>query len=88
MDDVPNDTGGEKDRVKYRKIRHDLRGILESACRISEPCFDTKQGWGGSPQSMYARQALRETYPQLTQQEIAILFSVVQRFHRIAAKGH
>ena len=34
--------------------------------------------------TMYARQALREAYPNLSQQEIAILFSAVQRFHKSA----
>lgn len=31
---------------------------------------------------MYARQTLREAFPELTQQEMAILFSAVQRFHK------
>jgi hypothetical protein len=32
--------------------------------------------------TMYARQTLREAYPDLSQQESALLFSAVQRFHQ------
>jgi hypothetical protein len=76
------ETGGDKDR----RIQHNLRLIFENACRITAPFFDPAQSWAGSPLTMYARQTLRETYPELTQQEIAILISVVARFHRGTAK--
>jgi len=59
-----------------------LSPIFEDACRITAPFFDPKQGWGGMSLTMYARQTLREAYPDLSQQEIAILFSAVQRFHQ------
>jgi hypothetical protein len=37
---------------------------------------------------MYARQTLCEAYPELTQQEIALLLSGVARFHKGAAKNN
>ncbi len=49
---------------------------------MTAPFFDSKQGWGGASLTMYARQTLRDAYPNLSQQEIAILFSAVQRFHK------
>jgi hypothetical protein len=73
-------TGGTGER----RVHGNLRLIFESACRITTPFFDTEQGWEGASLTMYARQTLRDTYPDLSQQEIAILFSVVQRFHKIA----
>ncbi|MBI5626406.1 MAG: hypothetical protein HY935_04295 [Nitrosomonadales bacterium] len=86
MDDVNSkagfDTGGENDR----RSQHNLRLIFDRACRITAPFFDSKQSWGGSSLTMYARQTLRETFPELTQQEIAILFSAVSRFHRSPPK--
>lgn len=46
--------------------------------------FDPEQNWGDASLTMYARQTLRDAYPGLGQQEIAILFSAVQRFHKAA----
>lgn len=65
-----------------RRVHDNLRPVFEGACRVTAPFFDPQQGWGGMSLTMYARQALREAYPNLSQQEIAILFSAVQRFHR------
>lgn len=73
-------TGGAGER----RVNGNLRPIFEGACRITAPFFDPKQGWGGMSLTMYARQTLREAYPNLSQQEIAILFSTVQRFHKNA----
>lgn len=36
---------------------------------------------------MYARQALREEFPELTQQETAILFSAVLRHYKSMPKS-
>jgi hypothetical protein len=69
--------GGEDKRVSAH-----LRVVFEIACEITAPFFDPAQGWGGKSLTLYARQALREKYPDLTQQDIAFLFSAVQRFHR------
>jgi len=67
-----------------RRIHGGLRPIFDGACRITAPFFDPEQSWGGMSLTMYARQTLRENYPDLSQQEIAILFSAVQRFHKAA----
>ena len=73
-------TGGAGER----RAQGNLRVIFESACRVTAPFFDPEQGWGNASLTMYARQTLRDTYPDLSQQEIAILFAVVQRFHKAA----
>ena len=72
------DTGG----LTERRSSHNLRLIFDAACELTAPFFDTKQSWGGSSLTMYARQALREAYPELSQQEVAILYSGVARHHR------
>ncbi|MDZ4201515.1 MAG: hypothetical protein U1C96_05135 [Gallionella sp.] len=64
-----------------RRANPHLRVAFTEACSITAPFFDPEQGWGGMSLTMYARQALREAYPDLTQQDIALLFSAVQRFH-------
>lgn len=74
--------GGADDR----RVHHNLRPIFDKACQITAPFFDSKQSWGGASLTMYARQALREEFPELTQQETALLFSAVQRFHQVAPK--
>ena len=78
-----NGAGGE---LQERRSNHNLRQIFDAACRITEPFFDTKQSWVGSSLTMYARQALHEAYPELTQQEVAILYSGVARHHRGISK--
>lgn len=65
-----------------RRVNAHLRVAFESACRITAPFFDTENSWGSSSLTMYARQTLREAYPDLTQQDLAILLSAVLRFHR------
>lgn len=86
MDNPDSNAGAGAGGIQERRTHHNLRQIFDAACRITAPFFDTKQGWGGSSLTMYARQALREAYPELTQQETAILFSGVQRFHRELSK--
>ena len=65
-----------------RRANPHLRAHFDSACKLTAPFFDPTQGWGGQSLTMYARQALREAYPELTQQDTALLFAAVQRFHR------
>lgn len=82
MDDFHSKADAKPDGVNDRRVQHDLRLIFENACRITAPFFDPAQSWGGSSLTLYARQTLREAYPELTQQEIAILLSGVTRFHQ------
>ncbi|OGS91170.1 MAG: hypothetical protein A2Z95_04950 [Gallionellales bacterium GWA2_60_18] len=63
-----------------------MRAIFNDACRITAPFFDAENSWGNASLTMYARQTVREAYPQLTQQDVAILLSSVQRFHAGNAK--
>ncbi len=86
MDNLDSNAGPETYAANDRRTQHNLRRIFDDACRITAPFFDPAQSWGGSSLTMFARQTLREAYPELTQQEIAILFSGVARFHGEAAK--
>lgn len=73
---------GTAQNTPERRVNLHLREIFDGACAVTAPFFDPAQEWGGMSLTMYARQALRERYPDLTQQDIAILFSAVQRYHR------
>jgi hypothetical protein len=80
--DYQKGTGIENDR----RTNIYLRSIFENACRITAPFFDCKQGWGEAHLTLFAHQALREAYPELTLQDIALLFSGVQSHHLSTSK--
>jgi hypothetical protein len=86
MDDLDSKAGAGTDGVNDRRVQHNLRLIFDNACLITAPFFDPAQSWGGSSLTMYARQTLRDAYPELSQQEIALLISGVARFHKGGAK--
>jgi hypothetical protein len=88
MDKLNSNAGPETYAVDDRRTQHNLRRIFDDACRITAPFFDPARSWGGSSLTLYARQTLRDAYPELTQQEIAILLSCVARFHRVAANNN
>lgn len=67
--------------IEERRSQHNLRVVFEHSCRITQPFFDPERGWGSASLTLYARQTLRDTFPELTQQEVALLFSAVERFH-------
>jgi hypothetical protein len=87
MDDANSNAGLDAGSADDRRTHHNLRPIFDKACQISAPFFDTKQSWGGASLTMYARQALREEFPELTQQETAILFSAVLRHYKSMPKS-
>jgi hypothetical protein len=69
------------DQADERRTNPNLRTIFKNACLIAAPFFDPAQGWGGKPLTIYAQQTLREKFPGLGQQDLAILTAAVQRFH-------
>ena len=84
MSSSNNDHSQNGDQERRKHIN--LREIFEDACLLTAPFFDTTQAWGNTSLTMYARQALREAYPDLTQQEIAMLSASVERHHKAAMK--
>lgn len=69
--------------VGERRVRNELREIFENACRVTEPCLSMLLGPGELPLTTSARRALHEAYPELSMQEVSILFSAVERFHKV-----
>lgn len=67
--------------AQERRVHHDLRARFDEACKVTAPYFDAGIGLGGPSLTMSAQRMLHETYPELTQQEVALLFSAVKRFH-------
>lgn len=64
-----------------RRVNVHLRLLFESACRITAPFFDPENGWSTAHLTLYAQQTLREAYPEMSLQDIALLFASVQSFH-------
>lgn len=73
--------------VPHVEESHDLHRIFEGACRVTAPCFGAGLGMGGPSLTTSARRMLRESYPELTQQEVSLLFSAVVRFHQFSRNG-
>jgi hypothetical protein len=69
--------------VGERRARHELREIFENACRVTAPCLSMSLGPGDLPLTTSARRALHDAYPELSMQEVSILFSAVERFHKV-----
>lgn len=61
---------------------------LNRTCQITAPFFDPEHSWSAAHLTLYAQQSLREAYPELSLQDIAILFSGVQSFHIANLKKH
>ena len=75
--------------VTERRTNIHLRQVFEDACLITAPFFDSEPGMVGvSNLTMFARQTLHETYPDLTSQDLALLFAAVQGFHIARLKQH
>jgi hypothetical protein len=66
---------------KERRTRIHVREVFHLACMLTAPLFDTEQGFGDSPMYLSAHRLLCETFPDLPEQDIAILFSAVKSFH-------
>jgi hypothetical protein len=65
-----------------RRSNTNLRHIFEKACSVTAPLLDRQQGGGGEPLILSALRVLRDHFPDLPQQDIAILFASVKRFHK------
>lgn len=73
-------TADKEQAMQDRRVHHDLRRIFDGACRVTAPFFGA--GMGGHSLTTSAHRRLHETYPELTQQEVALLFSAVSSFHQ------
>lgn len=66
-----------------RRAHRHLREYFDNACHITAPLLAAHRGMDGAPMHLSALQTLRNHYPQLSQQEIAILFSAVKNYHDV-----
>ncbi|TNC94898.1 MAG: hypothetical protein FD121_1493 [Gallionellaceae bacterium] len=66
-----------------RRAHRHLREYFDNACHITASLLAAHQGMDGAPLHLSALQTLRNHYPQLSQQEIAILFSAVKNYHGV-----
>jgi len=79
QDSTAEDTSNE---FSDRRSNNDVRLIFDKACEITASFFDTRQSGGDSSHAEKARQALRNVYPELTQEEVDLLYAGVERYHQ------
>jgi len=58
-----------------------LAQIFGDVFLLVEPFFDPDNSWGGQPLEQFAFRALRETYPDLSGDEIVLLLSFIRRVY-------
>ena len=68
--------GGEE-----RRSNTNLRDIFEDACSVTAPLLDLQLRGGGELLILSAIHVLHDHFPDLSQQDMAILFASVKRFH-------
>ncbi|MDH4234362.1 MAG: hypothetical protein OEV15_04425 [Gallionella sp.] len=79
MDD--RNAGAETGGRNERRVQHGLRLTIDKACQMVAPLFGSGLGWGSATRTILARETLRAAHPNLSQQELAIMFSAVSQFH-------
>ncbi len=65
--------------MEERRQQHHIRDIFEQAYQIALPFMDPGQGWGGQAMARHIYPALREAFPMLAMQELAILVPALER---------
>lgn len=73
--------------VSERRTRPDLRAIFENAYRVVFPLLDPKQNPSLGNPTHFVRIVLRESFPDLHQQDISILSVAVERVFRERSKS-
>lgn len=66
-----------KERRKYFRVRE----IFEEAVDLIAPFFDPANTWGNRTLDHLAYRSLRETYPDLSMEEVHILVVAAQRVY-------
>lgn len=79
---MQENSGSTVTRSDDRRVHHNLRAIFDDVCQATVACFTSSLEPGGMSMHITARRLMHELHPELTHQEIAILFSAVERFHR------
>lgn len=65
-----------------RRARPDLRDVFEKAYVVAFPLLDPAQNLQGASSAHFLRVVLRDTFPGLHQQDIAILSVSIERVFR------
>lgn len=69
------------DKQHERRKHHRVREIFEEAVDLIAPFFDPANSWGNRTLDHLAYRSLRETYPDLSMEEVHILVVAAQRVY-------
>lgn len=78
---------GQAQADESRRVHAYVREIFEEAYVLVLPFIDPKQGWGGQPMTRHAYPALKEAYPRLAMQDLAILVPALERVFKERSKA-
>lgn len=81
-----NTPPGQAQTYENRRVNTYAREIFEEAYALALPFIDPSQGWGGQSMTRHAYSALREAYPRLAMQDLAILVPALERVFRERSK--
>ncbi len=65
-----------------RRTNHHLRAVFDRAYEIASPLLDPTQGLSHSGSGHFLRIVLHDAFPELHQQDIAILSAAIERVFR------
>lgn len=71
------------DTFTDRRKNLTVREIFEEAYTLCEPYLDPAKGINGQPLTRQVVIVLRETYPQLSGQDLVVLFTALQSTFRV-----
>lgn len=69
------------DDARDRRKHHRVREIFEEAVDLIAPFFDPANTWGNRTLDHLAYRSLRETYPDLSMEEVHVLVVAAQRVY-------
>jgi hypothetical protein len=67
--------------ARERRKHHRVREIFEEAVDLIAPFFDPANTWGNRTLDHLAYRSLRETYPDLSMEEVHVLVVAAQRVY-------
>ncbi len=84
---MPGNEENSLNQQQERRVHAYMRDIFEEAYVIALPFIDPQQGWQGRPMTRHAYPALKEAFPRLDMQDLAILVPALERVFHARARG-
>lgn len=70
--------------IREQRTKFHLRIIFDSACEITAPYIGNQRNLFGHGFTLAALHALHDAFPEISEQDICILFAAVKQHHQDA----